>query len=849
MYFFRFQTCRTFALSKKVIVGATKKNCINLLFIIIIIFMITNIKNWTILLLLLVVGSFGANAQSSCVASFAISSTGTDFTFYNTTPLDSTHAFTANWSFGDGTGSQDPHVATHTYTNSGVYNVCMTVAQPSISCSASTCHTVVVTASSTPCTGTVTTSVQGLNVTKTVALTGGGTGPYTYAWISGSSAVPTGFTTGTPNSSYTFTYPASGTYRSCVSMTTPNSTCSFFACDSVTIANTACPYTVNLIDTLNGQISVFFGSNNPAQGVPSLSYWSVGGVHYPPNAIGTFSLPYNSPGVYEICAVVSQGTPCSGNYCTTVVIDSTGSNPCNLTASFVAIPDTLLANTFHFINTSTGNYTQASWHFSGSNVVYHNLHNITYTFSGAGPFGAFLEVGGNGCSSYFVDTITTINPTSPCIADFTYSVQGGTVAFNSTNSTSWITGGVWHFDDGSTSHDMNTTHTFAADGVYHVCLEAYNAAACPTFPCGCQGIVCHDIVINTHPFDSTCFAGNCVFPGDANHDGLANNFDVLSIGLDWGSTGTPRADNSLGWYAHSAADWNNMTPNSTVDMKHADCNGNGTVNGDDVMAITQNYNRTHNGVAATNRLLTTPVPIYLQFTGDTIQVGNSSVVYADIMMGNATTTAQDVYGAAFTINYPAELIAAGSEITMSYNTNAFLGTTANVYAFKHDSRSNGQLDLAVTRKAHTAVNGYGRVGTVGFTITDNISGRVMPTRLFAPTISNIMVVNAQGEVKSFAGQDTHTVLQSTVLATDNGNSLTALVGLFPNPASEQVTIQLTDLKASRVEVTNMLGQTIITDIIQDRSLINLDVTSLVSGVYNVTLATDKGNVTKRLIIQ
>jgi hypothetical protein len=113
------------------------------------------------------------------------------------------------------------------------------------------------------------------------------------------------------------------------------------------------------------------------------------------------------------------------------------------------------------------------------------------------------------------------------------------------------------------------------------------------------------------------------------------------------------------------------------------------INGDDVPAITQNYNRTHNGVSATNRLLTAPVPVYLQFTGDTIQVGNSSVVYADIMLGNAANPTQDIYGAAFTINYPTELIAGGSEITLSYNTNAFLGTTANVYPFKHDSRAVG----------------------------------------------------------------------------------------------------------------------------------------------------------------
>ncbi|MEY4927349.1 MAG: hypothetical protein RI894_1785 [Bacteroidota bacterium] len=799
------------------------------------------------LVLLLLVGSFGANAQAPCTASFAASSSGATFTFTNTSVLNPNQAYTATWAFGDGTASHDLHAATHTYAHTGTYTVCMTLVDSSISCNSSTCHAVVVTALPTcNMTGTVTTTTQALVATVATSVTGG-TAPYTYVWHTGAGHTLT--TTGSANPyTQSFTYGAAGAYGSCIGVTDANG-CTFNHCDTVSVSNTtACAYSVSVIDTLNGQISVAFGSNNPAQGIPPTSYWSVAGVHHGMNATGTASFPYSGAGTYEICAVIPAGLACFGNYCTTVVIAATP-NACNLTASFVAIPDSSAPNTFHFINTSTGNYTHASWHFSGSTVAYPNLHGITHTFSGAGPFLVRLEVSGNGCSSSFTDTLTIATPTTPCIADFTYSVQGGIVAFNSTNSTSWITNGTWHFGDGSVSHDMNITHTFAADGIYHVCLEANNLATCPTFPCGCHGVVCHDIIVNTHPLDSTCLAGNCVFPGDANHDGLANNFDVLSIGLDWGSTGTPRADNSIGWYAHSAADWNNVSPNSAVDMKHADSNGNGTINGDDVPAITQNYNRTHNGVSATNRLLTAPVPVYLQFTGDTIQVGNSSVVYADIMLGNAANPTQDIYGAAFTINYPTELIAGGSEITLSYNTNAFLGTTANVYPFKHDSRADGQLDLAVTRKAHTAVNGYGKIGTVGFTITDNISGRVMATRLFAPTISNIMVVNAQGVLKPFAEQNMHTVLQSTVLATENGNSLAAQVGLFPNPASNQVSIQLNDLKASKIEVTNMLGQLVITDIIQERSSYTLAITSLVSGVYNVTIATDKGSVTKRLIVE
>ncbi len=655
-------------------------------------------------------------------------------------------------------------------------------------------------------------------------------------------------TTGNDPFSATHHYATAGTYSVCLTISQANPAClGTSTCHPVVVAANPCPYSVTLTD-INGVIAATFASQNPAQNIPAGAYWDINGIHYPMNAAGTLSYPYNAPGSYNVCAVIPSGAACAGSYCSNILVGGCAQ------ASFTTVADSSQTNTYHFTNTSTGNYTSAIWHFlSGiSNLLgtSNDLHNTSFTFSGAGPFIAILEVSdGASCQDSTSAILQGTNSNNTCPVEFSETTQGTSVSFNSQNSTSWITNANWNFGDGSPiSHDLNPNHTFANDGIYQVCLEASNAAACPTFPCGCQGVICQDIIINTHIIDSTCFAGNCVFPGDANHDGLANNFDVLSLGLNWGSTGMPRTDNSIAWYAHSADDWNITAPNSNTDVKHADCNGNGTVNGDDETAITTNYNRTHDGVFATNRLLTTS-PIYLQFTGDSIQIDNNAVVYADIMLGNTANTAQDIYGIAFTINYPEELIALGSEITMTYNPVSFLGTTTNVFPFKYDIRSAGQLDIALTRKSHTAVTGSGKLGRVGFTITDNISGRVMANRSFAPTISNIMAVNAQGIVKTFTPVNTHTILQSNRVATENNSDLTAKVQVFPNPASNFVNIQLTDLTVSKIELTNILGQSVITDIIQERSSAKIDISSLVAGVYNMTLTTDKGIVTKRLIVK
>ena len=97
----------------------------------------------------------------------------------------------------------------------------------------------------------------------------------------------------------------------------------------------------------------------------------------------------------------------------------------------------------------------------------------------------------------------------------------------------------------------------------------------------------------------------CVWPGDANNDGVANNFDILAIGLGFGNSGTMRFNATNDWYPQPSADWaqdiSTFTTNDegltfdsiTVNSKYADCNGNGVVEGTDVEVINQNYGLTH----------------------------------------------------------------------------------------------------------------------------------------------------------------------------------------------------------------------------------------------------------------
>jgi hypothetical protein len=87
---------------------------------------------------------------------------------------------------------------------------------------------------------------------------------------------------------------------------------------------------------------------------------------------------------------------------------------------------------------------------------------------------------------------------------------------------------------------------------------------------------------------------DCVWPGDANNDGIANNLDVLYLGLAYSGSG-PERDGPLSWAPHNASDWPVEFING-LNAKHADMNGNGSIDIEkDVDILQTHYRLTHGG--------------------------------------------------------------------------------------------------------------------------------------------------------------------------------------------------------------------------------------------------------------
>ncbi|MEP7168791.1 MAG: hypothetical protein ABI855_05420, partial [Bacteroidota bacterium] len=205
-----------------------------------------------------------------------------------------------------------------------------------------------------------------------------------------------------------------------------------------------------------------------------------------------------------------------------------------------------------------------------------------------------------------------------------------------------------------------------------------------------------------------CSVTSNVWPGDANYDLIVNNYDLLNIGLAYGETGPVRTGGSNSYIAQTAANWSNFF-NSAVNKKHADCDGNGTVNADDTLAISLNYGITH-PARLSSPLSENSAGVPLYFDMPTGNIAPGSMVDIPVYLGTSSYPADSIYGIALTINYDPSFIQAG---TMNIDfINSWMITPTNNIHIEKDFSASGNFDLALSRIDHTNSSGYGLIATL-----------------------------------------------------------------------------------------------------------------------------------------
>ncbi|MFK7923323.1 MAG: T9SS type A sorting domain-containing protein [Bacteroidia bacterium] len=332
-----------------------------------------------------------------------------------------------------------------------------------------------------------------------------------------------------------------------------------------------------------------------------------------------------------------------------------------------------------------------------------------------------------------------------------------------------------------------------------------------------------------------------VWPGDANDDLVANNFDILAIGQAFGSSGPARPNASLNWQAQAVPSWSNNLPNG-ANYAHTDTDGSGTVDLDDTLAVNLNYGLTHNKSTdfamsgATPLLIIPDLSNYLP--GDTVE--------APIILGLDTLLADSVYGIAFSITYDPMLIDSGS-FEIDYTTSWLGDKNLDMITLARDDYPNAQADLALSRTDQIERTGFGQIAKIRVVMIDDISGKNLLRDTLRLEITNVRLIRLDGADIPY---DTEVALvEVTQEVTGISDLALDLWQVFPNPAQDQIIIKAkrSAQRQTRLTLYNLQGQ-----IVFQRSVPigeqSIDLPALPNALYLLQLQNEAGTYQQKLQI-
>lgn len=438
-------------------------------------------------------------------------------------------------------------------------------------------------------------------------------------------------------------------------------------------------------------------------------------------------------------------------------------------------------------------------------------------------------------------------PLGNCKADFNFAFLSDTTLIFFNTSTPYIDHS-WTLE--------GYTYTNDSDGILKYTPNALPLEACLLIETAdaCRDTIC--LSITRESTEAFCIENECIWPGDTNADWKANQYDLLNLGLGYGKMGPPREDfpiegDPIAWAPNTSMDWDNWTINS-INYKHLDCDGDGTIGDHDIDAITQNYRPDFSLVTPS-----TPgaPPVFLEFTSTVVEWDNTSnddvIFQAQLIVGNSDAPVTNLHGIALDFSHPEGLVRTGGISTMP-SEGSPLGAAEDLLTVEYDllNLNIPRYDLAISRKATDGANGFGAIFDLNFIVSgDIIGGLNEPITTFEIALERVKMVDAQGDSIAFSmGEPARISIVNSKLANTDERTEEMQVRLFPNPTHHSFELQAQKQDIERIELFDSQGRRLQSrNIRARRTSVNVD--QLKKGLYWVRMQIGNEWVVRRLVVQ
>ncbi len=352
---------------------------------------------------------------------------------------------------------------------------------------------------------------------------------------------------------------------------------------------------------------------------------------------------------------------------------------------------------------------------------------------------------------------------------------------------------------------------------------------------------CKIVKINVilQPATPSVCATNCVFPGDANRDGLVDMWDLLTVGSAIGQYGSARSDANLAWMPTSATDWKQTLANG-VNTKNVDLNGDGIISALDTGAIVANYGKV-NSIIAERTPEATKVELQVLTTSNAAAQGD--MIEITVSVGSASMPVVDVQGLTYSVGYDADMIQENT-LSVEYLLSNWL-SRYDAYIAMSKLVNRGRIETGIVRSQDRGVSGHGEVSKIRAVVIDDPTGFNIGTNpALRFRINDVYLMDGNGRMLQVKGKDI--TIPIKVAKKDAPLVETDLL-MFPNPSSDFMSFYLNGVNnIESLRVLDMMGKEINrqSNINSKQATVYFD--NYTPGMYIAEVMTAKGKIVKKI---
>lgn len=348
-----------------------------------------------------------------------------------------------------------------------------------------------------------------------------------------------------------------------------------------------------------------------------------------------------------------------------------------------------------------------------------------------------------------------------------------------------------------------------------------------------------------------------MFPGDTNNDGMANQYDLLPIGVAYGMEGFPRPDASLAWIPQfHPQQWPQNLPTSGVNLGFCDGDGNGFIDSLDIDAIALNFDSTQAGAVPPplpyllpDTCFTCPPPdLLITFDRDTAMVGDTFYATLTLRYPDGLDPSAGALGIAFNLSYDPENVK--DSLTKVFPDTMpgdlmFVAATSTL-ARAWRAVPPGNIGFGAAGRGTNALFFTRPLGTVELVVEDMI---IRSTAVdFWMEAADFQIVTA-GELAVSLGEVTTDtlVLFDPVNAAAEATFRLEKIAVFPNPAHDWLRVTSPDLPIEKIECYSPGGQQLLPAWAGFSNHAELPLARLAPGIFFIKIYTPKGMLVKKLV--